>query len=122
MDLAFVPFGDTGLQTSELQFGTWRFGKETEAGNVEIDEARAKELLDAYEAAGGRFIDTADVYGGGKSETWIGDWLADRDRERYTIASKIYWQIREGDPNAKGLNRKHVRRGVERSLDRKSVV
>jgi aryl-alcohol dehydrogenase-like predicted oxidoreductase len=118
MDLAFVPFGDTGLQTSELQFGTWRFGKETEAGNVEIDEARAKELLDAYEAAGGRFIDTADVYGGGKSETWIGDWLADRDRERYTIASKIYWQIREGDPNSRGTNRKNVRDRIDALLDR----
>ncbi|CQH56685.1 probable oxidoreductase (aldo-keto reductase family protein) [Halobacterium hubeiense] len=116
--LGFVQFGDTGLQTSELQFGTWRFGKETEEGDIEIGEKRAKKLLDAYADAGGRYIDTADVYGGGKSEEWIGDWLADRDRERYTIASKVYWQIRDGDPNSRGNNRKNVRDRVDAILDR----
>jgi aryl-alcohol dehydrogenase-like predicted oxidoreductase len=118
IDLEFVPLGGTGLQTSELQFGTWRFGKETEQGTVEIDEERAHDLLDAYEAAGGRFVDTADVYGGGDSERWIGDWLAERDRERFTIASKIYWQIREGDPNSRGTNRKNVRHRIDALLDR----
>jgi aryl-alcohol dehydrogenase-like predicted oxidoreductase len=118
IDLEFVPLGDTGLQTSELQFGTWRFGKETEEGNVEIGEQRAHELLDAYAAAGGRYIDTADVYGGGKAERWIGDWLADRDRERYTIASKIHWQIRQGDPNSRGSNRKNLRHRLDALLDR----
>jgi aryl-alcohol dehydrogenase-like predicted oxidoreductase len=118
VDLEFVSLGDTGLQTSELQFGTWRFGRETEEGNVEIDEERAHELLDAYAEAGGRFVDTADIYGEGKAERWIGDWLADRDRERYTIASKVYWQTREGDPNSRGTNRKSVRHRVDRILDR----
>jgi aryl-alcohol dehydrogenase-like predicted oxidoreductase len=118
LDLDFVQLGDTGLQTSELQFGTWRFGRETEEGNVEIDEDRAHELLDAYEAAGGRFIDTADVYGGGVAEEWIGDWLAERDRERFTVASKIYWQIRDGDPNSRGTNRKNLRHRTDAILDR----
>ncbi len=118
IDLDFVPLGETGLQTSELQFGTWRFGKETEEGSVEIGEERAVELLDAYERAGGRFIDTADVYGGGQSEEWIGEWLSERDRERFTIASKIFWQIREGDPNSRGTNRKNVRHRVEQILER----
>src|SRR6056297_1486744 len=118
IDLDTVPLGRTGLRTSELQLGTWRFGRVTEAGNVEIDEARAHELLDGYEAAGGRYIDTADVYGGGDCERWIGDWLAERDRERYTIASKVYWQIRDGDPNSRGTNRKNVRHRVDALLDR----
>ncbi|MFC7203342.1 aldo/keto reductase [Haloferax namakaokahaiae] len=118
IELGFVPLGETGLQTSELQFGTWRFGKKTEEGNVEIDEQRAHELLDAYEAAGGRFIDTADVYGLGDSERWIGEWLADRDRERFTIASKIYWEIRRGDPNSIGTNRKNIRHRIDALLDR----
>ena len=117
-DLDFVKLGDTGIWTSELQFGTWRYGKRTEEGNIEIDRSRGKELLDAYEAAGGRFIDTADVYGGGEAEVWIGEWLADRDREEYTIASKIYWQIREGDPNSRGTNRKNVRHRIQALLDR----
>jgi aryl-alcohol dehydrogenase-like predicted oxidoreductase len=118
MDLDFVQLGDTGLQTSEIQFGTWRFGKETEAGNVEIGEERAHELLDAYADHGGRFVDTADVYGGGVCEEWIGDWLADRDREEYTIASKIYWQTREGDPNSRGTNRKNLRHRLDTLLER----
>ncbi len=118
IDLEFVPLGRTGLQTSELQFGTWRFGRRTEAGTLEISEERAHELLDAYADAGGRYIDTADVYGGGDSERWIGDWLADRDRERYTVASKIYWQIRDGDPNSGGTNRKTLRHRVEAILER----
>ncbi len=118
MSLDFVPLGETGLQTSELQFGTWRFGRTTDEGNVEIDEDRAHELLDAYVDAGGRFIDTADVYGGGQAEEWIGDWLADRDREEYTVASKIYWQIRDGDPNSRGTNRKNLRHRAGKILDR----
>jgi aryl-alcohol dehydrogenase-like predicted oxidoreductase len=118
MDLDFVPLGSTGLRTSEIQFGTWRFGRETEAGNVEIGEARAHDLLDAYADHGGRFIDTADIYGGGDCERWIGDWLEDRDRERYTIASKIYWQTREDDPNSRGTNRKNVRHRLDALLDR----
>ncbi|AKH97497.1 aldo/keto reductase [Halanaeroarchaeum sulfurireducens] len=118
IDLDFVSLGSTGIQTSELQFGTWRFGKETETGTVEIEEERADALLDTYAAAGGRFIDTADVYGGGKSERWIGSWLEDRNRERYTIASKIYWQIRDGDPNSGGTNRKNLRHRLDGVLDR----
>ena len=116
--LDFVSLGRTGIQTSELQFGTWRFGRRNEAGELEIGEQRAHELLDAYAAAGGRYIDTADIYGGGDSERWIGDWLADRDRHRYTIASKIYWQTREGDPNSRGTNRKTVRQRLDALLDR----
>ncbi|MEZ3114740.1 aldo/keto reductase [Halobaculum sp. MBLA0147] len=118
IDLEFTQLGETGLQTSELQFGTWRFGRETAEGNLEIGESRAHDLLDAYEAAGGRYIDTADIYGGGDSERWIGDWLSSRDRERYTIASKIFWQIRDGDPNSRGTNRKTVRNRIDALLER----
>lgn len=117
-DLDFVQLGRTGIHTSELQFGTWRFGRTTEAGNLEISEERAHELLDAYADAGGRYIDTADVYGGGESERWIGDWLDERERERYTIASKLYWQTRDGDPNSRGTNRKNVRHRVDAILER----
>jgi aryl-alcohol dehydrogenase-like predicted oxidoreductase len=118
MELDTVPLGRTGLRVSEIAFGTWRFGRETEAGSVETDREWALELLDAYEAAGGRFVDTADAYGEGKSESWIGDWLSDRDREDFVVASKIYWPTREDDPNARGLNRKHLRRQIDRILDR----
>lgn len=118
LELDTVRMGETGLEVSEIAFGTWRFGRETAAGNLETDRETANELLSAYEAAGGRFIDTANVYGGGDSERWIGEWLTDRDRSEFVIASKIYWSTREGDPNASGLNRKHLRRQLNLILDR----
>lgn len=118
VDLQTVSLGQTGLQVSEIAFGTWRFGRETDAGSIETDREAAHELLDAYADAGGRFIDTADIYGQGKSEQWIGEWLAERDREDYVIASKIYWPTRSDDPNGRGLNRKHLRREIDLILDR----
>mgnify|MGYP006282053627 FL=1 len=118
LELDTVSLGRTGLQVSEIAFGTWRFGRETAAGNLETDRQRAHELLDAYETAGGRFIDTADVYGGGDSEEWIGEWLEPRDREDFVVASKIYWPTREDDPNGNGLSRKHLRRQIDLLLDR----
>ena len=118
MELDTVPLGETGTYVSELAFGTWRFGRENDEGEVEIGEAQAHELLDAYADAGGNFIDTADMYGGGDSERYIGNWLAERDREDFVLASKIYWPTRPDDPNGGGLSRKHLRRQIDRILDR----
>jgi aryl-alcohol dehydrogenase-like predicted oxidoreductase len=114
------------LTVTAPAFGTSRFGRETEKGEVEIDRKRAHTLLDAYAEKGGRFIDTANVYGGGRSEAWLGDWLADRDRRDYVVASKLYWPTREDQvratdfqhPNSQGLNRKHLRHQIEEILDR----
>ncbi|NIC00158.1 aldo/keto reductase [Halobacterium sp. R2-5] len=117
MGLDAVPLGRTGLRVSEVAFGTWRFGRENDAGEVEVGRDRAHDLLDAYADAGGRFIDTADMYGSGRAEQYIGEWLAGRDREEYVVASKIYWPTREG-PNGRGLNRKHLRNNVDAILDR----
>jgi len=120
MDLTLdtVRMGETGLEVSEIALGTWRFGRETAAGALETDRETAHDLLSAYEAAGGRFIDTANVYGGGDSERWIGEWLEERNRAEFVIASKVYWPTREDDPNARGLNRGHLRRQLDLMLDR----
>ena len=118
MDLETVPLGRTGTRVSEIAFGTWRFGREDDSGAIEIDQDQAHRLLDAYEAAGGRFIDTADMYGDGRAETYVGEWLSERDREDYVIASKIYWPTRQGDPNGRGLGRKHLRRQIDLIRDR----
>lgn len=127
MALDTVPMGETGIEVSELSFGTWRFGRrlvdgeeryDTDEGVVEVGEERAYELLDAYADYGGNFIDTADKYGNGKAERWIGNWLESRDREDFVIATKIYRPRRPGDPNGRGLNRKHLRRQIDICLDR----
>ena len=88
MDAVYL--GSTGLRVSEIALGTWRFGREDAAGAIEIDREGAFELLDAYADRGGRFIDTADMYGDGRAERWIGEWLETRDRESFVVASKIY--------------------------------
>ena len=117
MDAVYL--GSTGLQVSEIGFGTWRFGREDATGTIEVGKQRAFELLDAYAEGGGRFIDTADMYGDGLAETWIGEWFETRewDRESFVVASKVYWPTR-GDPNGDGLGRKHLRRSVDAVLER----
>jgi len=117
MSLDTVSLGRTGTRVSEVAFGTWRFGRENDRGEIEVDRERAHALLDAYADAGGNFIDTADMYGEGRAEEYIGDWLADREREEFVVASKVYWPTRD-HPNGRGLGRKHLRHSVERILDR----
>ncbi len=111
--------GSTGTRVSELCFGTWRFGRRT-GGVLETDEAAAHELLDAFADRGGNFIDTANVYGdpNGTSEEYIGNWLADREREQYVLASKVYFGFEDSNPNGSGLSRTHIRNQIEGTLDR----
>lgn len=127
MALDTVSLGRTGIEVSELSFGTWRFGRrlidgeeryDSDEGIVEVDEERAYELLDTYADYGGNFIDTADKYGDGRAEEWIGNWLEERDREEFVIATKIHRPRRGDDPNGRGLNRKHVRDQIDVCLDR----
>lgn len=121
MGLELVPLGRTGTQVTNLALGTWRFGHGNtgDAGTgVEIDRDGAFDLLDTYEAAGGTFVDTADTYGGGRAETWLGEWLAERDRESFVVASKVFWATREDEPNFQGLGRKHLRRQLDLILER----
>ena len=113
--MEYVRLGDTGLEVSRLCFGTWRFNRETD-GTVETTREEAHDLLDACAESGVNFIDTANSYGGGQSEAWIGEWLDDRDREDYVVASKVYsaQESRFGG----NLSRKNVRAEIAGTLDR----
>jgi aryl-alcohol dehydrogenase-like predicted oxidoreductase len=102
--------GRTGLQVSELCLGTMLFGGGT-------DEQTAHLMLDRFVAAGGTFIDTADVYGAGASEEIVGRWLARRSRDDLVIATKAYGDMGPG-PNDGGAGRKHLLAAVEASLRR----
>ena len=113
--MEYVKLGSTGIDVSRVCFGTWRFNLESN-GVVETNRDDAHTLLDTFAAHGGNFIDTANGYGGGKSEEWIGEWLADRDREDFVIASKVYWsQVSRFSEN---LSRKNIRAEIEGSLER----
>ncbi|MFB6120207.1 MAG: aldo/keto reductase [Halobacteriaceae archaeon] len=113
--MEYVNLGSTGTKVSELCFGTWRFGREAD-GTVETTREEAHELLDAFADRGGNFIDTANTYGDGQSETWIGEWLNEQDREDYVIASKAYWTMESRFSH--NLSRKNIRAEIEGTLDR----
>jgi aryl-alcohol dehydrogenase-like predicted oxidoreductase len=83
-------------------------------GNVfgrSADEQQSHEVLDAYVAAGGNFIDTANIYAGGASEEIIGRWMASRgNRDAIVLATKV------GMGRDAGLSPAQVARGAEESL------
>ncbi|MGM7680042.1 aldo/keto reductase [Microbacterium sp. A94] len=95
-------------------------------GNVfgwTADRDASFEILDAFVAGGGNFIDTADGYSawvpgnsGGESETIIGEWLASRKPRGLTIATKV-----SSHPEFRGLSAKNIRAAAEASLNRLGV-
>jgi len=108
--------GKSGLDISALVLGGNVFG-------WTADEATSFKLLDAYVAAGGNCIDTADVYSrwvpghqGGESETVIGKWVKQRgNRDKVLIATKAGWEM---GPEQKGLKKAYILQAVEASLQR----
>jgi len=115
--MEYTRLGSTGLRVSKLCFGTWRFNQESD-GEVETDRETAFDLLDAAWDAGINYIDTANGYGGGKAEQWIGEWMDKRgiDRQEIVIASKVYWT--QGPVPDEDLSRKTIREEIEGTLDR----
>jgi aryl-alcohol dehydrogenase-like predicted oxidoreductase len=89
---------------------------------AEADEETSHAILDGYVAAGGNFIDTADVYGSGVSEEIIGRWLAAHrtQGEQVVIATKGRFS-KGGGPNDLGTSRRHLGRALDASLRRLGV-
>jgi aryl-alcohol dehydrogenase-like predicted oxidoreductase len=106
--------GKSGLRVSELCLGTMTFGEDWGWGSSR-DESRR--VLDAFFEAGGNFIDTANVYTNGTSETLLGEFLKG-DRDRAVLATKYTNAMPGTDPNAGGNQRKSMMRSVEASLKR----
>ena len=107
--------GRSGLKVSELCLGTMGFGTENGWG---ADKQTSFEIIDAYANAGGNFIDTANIYKLGTSEKIIGEFVSNRDRDYWVIATKYSLKDNETNPNASGNNRKNMMRSVEESLKR----
>jgi aryl-alcohol dehydrogenase-like predicted oxidoreductase len=121
-----VPLGPTGLMVSRVILGCGNFGGIGSApdlvGKGESEE-EAFAILDAADEMGITVLDTADAYGGGRSEETIGRWLAARGedvRQRMLVATKAFNPVGPG-PNDRGLSRRHLKRQVERSLARLGV-
>jgi aryl-alcohol dehydrogenase-like predicted oxidoreductase len=112
----YYTLGRSGLRVSRLALGTMTFGTEWGWGS---DEDTARQLFNAYVDAGGNFIDTADLYTNGTSETWLGRFMAERNlRDRMVITTKFTYNAEPGNPNAGGNGRKNILRAVDGSLKR----
>ncbi|MBV8258528.1 MAG: aldo/keto reductase family protein [Actinobacteria bacterium] len=101
--------GSSDLQVSEISLGSWL----TYGGGVERERAEAC-VAKAFEV-GINFIDTANVYSRGRAEEFLGEVLADRPRDSYVLATKLFWPMPDG---GSGLSRDQVFTQIDASLRR----
>ncbi len=101
--------GSSDLQVSEISLGSWL----TYGGGVERERAEAC-VAKAFEL-GIDFIDTANVYSRGQAEEFLGEVLADRPRDSYILATKLFWPMPDG---GRGLSREQVFTQLDASLRR----
>jgi aryl-alcohol dehydrogenase-like predicted oxidoreductase len=115
-DTAYYTLGRSGLRVSRLALGAMTFGTEWGWGS---DKAAARAIFDAYVERGGNFVDTADVYTNGTSETWLGEFVREIGlRDRLVVASKYGFNLGDRNANGGGNGRKNLLRAVEGSLRR----
>ena len=106
--------GNSGLRVSEAALGTMTFGDDWGWGAAK-DEAR--KVYDAFREAGGNFIDTANFYTNGTSESFLGEFM-EGHRQSVVLATKYTNAFPGTDPNAAGNQRKNMMQAVEASLKR----
>jgi aryl-alcohol dehydrogenase-like predicted oxidoreductase len=106
--------GNSGLRVSEAALGTMTFGEDWGWGTAK-DEAR--KVYDAFREAGGNFIDTANLYTNGTSESFLGEFM-EGHRQNVVLATKYTNAFPGTDPNAAGNQRKNMMQAVEASLKR----
>src|SRR5882724_11424377 len=106
--------GNSGLRVSEAALGAMTFGDDWGWGAAK-DEAR--KVYDGFREAGGNFIDTANIYTNGTSESFLGEFM-EGHRQSVVMATKYTQSAPGTDPNAAGNHRKSMMQAVEASLKR----
>ena len=107
--MQYRQLGASDLKVSEISLGSWL----TYSGGVE--KQRAQACVDTAFNAGINFIDTANVYGRGAAETFLGEALAERPRDSYVLATKLFFPMSDTD---RGLSRAQVEKQLDASLRR----
>ncbi|MFL6764857.1 MAG: aldo/keto reductase family protein [Sphingomicrobium sp.] len=107
--MKYRKLGDSDLEVSEISLGSWL----TYGVGVEADAARAC-LAEAF-AQGINFVDTANVYGRGAAESFLGGELRGRPRDSYVLATKVYFPMSDTD---RGLSRAQIEKQLDASLKR----
>src|SRR6266852_4176906 len=111
--MKFKQLGRSGLLVSDLSLGTMIFGEASERGT---SAAEAERMIQLYLDAGGNFLDTADVYAGGRSEEIVGQAIKGK-RDQVVVATKARFSPQKG-PNDSGLSRHHILHAIDASLRR----
>jgi aryl-alcohol dehydrogenase-like predicted oxidoreductase len=107
--MKYRKLGDSYLEVSEISLGSWL----TYGVGVEADQARA--CLEEAFAQGINFIDTANIYGRGAAESFLGEALQERPRDSYVLATKLYFPM---TPTDSGLSRGQIEKQLDASLHR----
>jgi aryl-alcohol dehydrogenase-like predicted oxidoreductase len=107
--MKYRKLGASDLEVSEISLGSWL----TYGVGVEAEAARA--CLDRALEVGINFIDTANIYGRGAAETFLGEALAGRSRDSYILATKLFFPMTESD---RGLSAAQVEKQLDASLKR----
>lgn len=107
--MKYRQLGSSDLEVSEISLGSWL----TYGVGVEAEKARA--CLHAALNVGINFIDTANIYGRGAAESFLGEALSGRPRDSYLIATKLYFPMTESD---RGLSRAQIEKQLDASLRR----
>jgi aryl-alcohol dehydrogenase-like predicted oxidoreductase len=110
--MKYRKLGASDLSVSEISLGSWL----TYGVGVEKDNATA--CVDRAFDLGINFIDTANVYGRGAAESFLGEVLAGRPRESYVLATKVYFPM---SPTDQGLSRAQIAKQIDASLQRLRV-
>ena len=107
--MKYRQLGDSDLKVSEVSLGSWlTYG-------LGVDDENARACLDRAFDVGVNFIDTANIYGKGAAETFLGKALKKRPRDSYVLATKLYFPMTETD---KGLSAAQVYKQIDASLER----
>ena len=109
--------GKSGLQVSELSFGSWiTFGNQ-------IGDNTSEKLMDMAYEAGVNFFDNAEIYANGDSEKVMGDILSKKSwsRDSYILSSKVFFGAGGKLPTQRGLHRKHIVEACEQAMKRMKV-
>lgn len=110
--MQYRQLGASDLRVSEISLGSWlTFG-------VGVERQRAERCIHRALELGINFIDTANIYGRGAAETVLGEVLAGVPRDKYIIATKLFWPMTEID---RGLSRAQVFKQLDASLKRLRV-
>lgn len=114
--MEYTTLGETGIEVSRICLGCMSFGSKDWHEWV-LEEDDALPIIERAIGLGINFFDTANIYSKGESERILGNALEGR-REESVVATKVYNQMREDDPNSGGLSRKTIEQELAASLDR----